>query len=100
VTEPAEPTRRQRITALLREGEWGFDALRRELELPVHVLEEDLRHIDRSVRVDGERLRVEPARCPECGFVLRGRTGRNFHPPSRCPQCRNERLLGPFLRIS
>lgn len=99
VTGPSEPTRRQRIAALLRESEWGFDELRRELELPVHVLAEDLAHIERSVRAAGERLRVEPARCPQCGFVLRPRTGRTLHPPSRCPCCRNERLTGPFLGI-
>lgn len=90
-------TRRQRVTELLKEDEWTFDALRRELELPVHVLSEDLAHIDKSVRNEGVRLHVEPARCPPCGFVFHDR--RRFTPPGRCPKCRNQRLRGPYLTV-
>lgn len=98
MTEP-RPTRRQEIADVLRRGEWSLGALRLELELPVHVLEEDLAHVARSVRAEGLRLRIEPARCPACGFTLRPPRPGRIHPPSRCPRCRNERLEGPWLRI-
>jgi transcriptional regulator len=91
-------TRRQEIQRLLAASEVSFEDLRRLLRVPVAVLEEDLRHVDRSLRSAGRRLRVEPARCPECGFALRQRPGR-FATAGRCPRCGNERLLAPRLTI-
>ncbi len=51
-----EGTRRQQIVDRLAQSEWEFDDLRREFCLTVKVLEEDLRHIERSVRAGGLRL--------------------------------------------
>lgn len=90
-------TRRQQIVELLKSREREFDDLRHELGLTVKVLEEDLRHIERSVRVDGRRLVVTPAICEPCGFVFKSTA---FHPPGRCPSCRDRRITGPWLRIT
>jgi predicted Zn-ribbon and HTH transcriptional regulator len=92
-----QQTRRQRITDILTENEWEFDGLRRELGLTVKILEEDLRHIERSVRADGRRLVLKPASCEQCGFVFKSRA---LHPPGRCPSCRNRRISGPWFRIT
>lgn len=95
MSDPDEPrTRRQRIVDLLSEEEMDFHALRAALEVPVHVLKTDLDKVRRSAD-----LRVEDPRCPACGFVFRGRSGKHLHPPSRCPECRNERIQGPFFRV-
>ena len=96
----ATTTLRQRIADLLEAGEWGFEELRRELEVPARVLEEDLRHVERSLRRGSTRLAVEPARCLSCGFVFRERAARHFHAPSRCPRCRSERIAGPRFHIA
>jgi predicted Zn-ribbon and HTH transcriptional regulator len=90
-------TRREEIVVLLEEGERGFDDLRRQLEIPVHVLEEDLRHIDLSVRAAGKRLVIGPALCLACGFIF---TKSKFHPPGRCPKCRDRRISGPAFSIA
>jgi predicted Zn-ribbon and HTH transcriptional regulator len=92
-------TLRQRIAELLGAGEWGFEELRRELEAPARVLEEDLRHVERSLRRGSERLRIEPARCRSCGFVFSQRAARHLHAPSRCPRCRSERIADPRFHI-
>jgi predicted Zn-ribbon and HTH transcriptional regulator len=92
-----ERTRRQQIVERLTVGEWEFDVLRHDLGLTVKVLEEDLRHIDRSVRVGGQRLIVTPARCDACGFHFKSTAP---HPPGRCPSCRERRISGPWLRIT
>ena len=89
-------TRRQEIVRHLSAEEREFDELRRELGLTVGVLEEDLRHIERSVRRNGDRLEVRPARCDTCDFGFRSTA---LHPPGRCPQCRQRRISGPWLRI-
>lgn len=96
----ATVTLRQRIVELLGEGEWGFEELRRELEAPPRTLEDDLRHVERSLRRGAARLRIEPARCLSCGFVFRERAARHLHAPSRCPRCRSERIADPRFHIA
>lgn len=96
----ATETARQRIIDVLRREELGFEQLRRELEVPVRSLEEDLRHVERSFRRGPERLRIEPARCLACGFIFRDRASRHLHAPGRCPQCRSERIADPRFHIA
>lgn len=96
----AMPTRRQRIVELLEEeGEYGFDELREVLGLPVHVLETDLQHVEKTVRASGRKLTVSEPRCLDCGFLFRGRGKRHFYAPSRCPECRSESITQPRLSV-
>jgi len=95
----ASRTRRQQLRGLLLREELSFDALRELLGLGVRALEEDLRHVERSARGAGERLRVSPPRCLGCGFVFRERAERHLHAPGRCPRCRSERIADPSFRI-
>jgi len=97
VTPHTGLTRRQEIVERLRTAEWEFDDLRHDLGLTVRVLEEDLRHIDRSVRAAGSRLELRPARCEACDFVFESTA---FHPPGRCPSCRDRRIAGPWVKIT
>ena len=97
--EEATATLRQRILERLREEELGFDELRREMEAPARVLEDDLRHIERSLRRGPQRLRIEPARCLARGFIFQDRSARHLHAPSRCPRCRSERIADPRFRV-
>ena len=92
-------TRRQEIVDLLREREWTFDDLRFELRTSVRQLEDDLRHVERSLHRGAGKLRVTAARCEECDFLFRRREPRHFHRPSRCPECRGERIAEARLRI-
>jgi hypothetical protein len=95
------PTRRQKIVELLaEEGEYGFEELREVLAVPVHVLETDLEHVEKSVRASGRKLTVAPPRCLDCGFVFHGRGARHFHVPSRCPECRSESISQPRLSVA
>jgi len=93
-------TRRQEIMIRLSEHEWELEDLRRDLAVTVSVLEEDLRHIARSARATGSRLRVRPACCVDCSFELSDRGTQHLHRPGRCPRCKGRRLNGPWLRIS
>jgi predicted Zn-ribbon and HTH transcriptional regulator len=89
-------TRRQEIVERLTGSEWEFDDLRREFGLTVKVLEEDLRHIQRSVRSGGRKLVVTSAKCEACGFAFKSTA---LHPPGRCPSCRERRIAGPWFQI-
>jgi transcriptional regulator len=92
-------TFRQRLIERLSKDELGFEELRRELEAPVRALEDDLRHVERSLRRGSVRLRIEPSRCLSCDFVFQDRAARHLHAPGRCPRCRSERITDPRFRI-
>lgn len=95
----ARRTVRQQLRGLLLREPLSYETLLALLGLTVRQLEEDLRHVERSARAAGERLRVEPARCRACDYRFRDREARHFHPPARCPQCRSERIDDPIFRI-
>jgi predicted Zn-ribbon and HTH transcriptional regulator len=92
-------TRRQEITRMLAERSWSFEGLRHALQVSVKTLDDDLCHVERSVRRSPRRLHVKPAECVGCGFVFRRREPRHWHPPSRCPRCRGEQIEPARLRI-
>lgn len=99
VAEAPVATRRQRLVALLNDFALSFDDLRRELAVTTHQLESDLRHVEKSIRREGQRFDVRPASCTDCGFVFEGRETKHFHAPSRCPRCRSERIADGSFRI-
>ena len=85
-------TKRQELAELLEMGEWTFEQLRRELAVPVRRLEDDLKHVEKSLRAGGRRLAATEARCSGCGFAFTDRAPRRFTTPSRCPRCKSERI--------
>ena len=96
----ASRTRRQELTELLAQREASFDELRRDLGVSVRLLEDDLRHVDRSLHRGERRLVVTPPRCEGCGFAFARRHPKRFHTPGRCPRCRSERVLAARLRVT
>lgn len=99
VPEPAAATRRQELASLLEARVIGFEELRREFAVPARALEDDLRHLRRSLEARGQDLVVEPAACEACGFVFRDRDARHLRAPSRCPRCREERVAEPRFHV-
>jgi predicted Zn-ribbon and HTH transcriptional regulator len=88
-------TRRAQIRDLLSLHPMTLHTLARHLRVRVADLNDDLEHLRRSL---GDALQVEPASCDGCGFSFRKRD--RFTAPSRCPQCRSERIRGPWLSAS
>jgi predicted Zn-ribbon and HTH transcriptional regulator len=98
----ADETLRQRIVLLLSGTELTFEELRSKIGLPARRLEDELQHVERSVRrsrSEPRKLAVDPARCIECGFVFRDRAPSRFKGPGRCPRCKSERIAEPRLSI-
>jgi predicted Zn-ribbon and HTH transcriptional regulator len=66
----------------------------KELSGELSVAEKDLpaafEKLTLSLRREGVKLLVEPARCIACGFDFEGRA--RVTKPSRCPSCRSERI--------
>lgn len=71
--------------------------LARALEAKPADIEDDLRHLLKSLRHSGEyRAVVTPARCRHCGFTFRQD---KLTKPGKCPQCRNTWIEAPLIRI-
>lgn len=92
-------TRRQRLMELLESGWWNLAELQEELQSPVKRLDHDLQHVARSIRGSGRRLVTEPAQCSSCSFSFTDRAPGRFTTPSRCPRCKNERILPARFHI-
>ena len=67
-------------------GGWGFKSR----------CAEDLRHLQLSLKRQGEVIQVEPAVCRKCGFVC---SAEKMTKPSRCPECKQTRLQEPLVWI-
>jgi predicted Zn-ribbon and HTH transcriptional regulator len=93
-------TRRQQIGELLAQRAWGFEELRAALAVSVHTLEDDLQHLERSLRRGDRRLAVTACCCGACGYEFRGRAPRRFRTPSRCPRCRSEHIRDARLALA
>jgi predicted Zn-ribbon and HTH transcriptional regulator len=95
--EPAErgETVRQAIVRVLR-GRW---LSAREISKEVRISEREvgphLEHVARSAAESGAELGIEPARCLGCGHEFEPGVRR----PSRCPECKAERISAPKFRI-
>ena len=82
------------------EAKYKIYKLRDALDVSPRTLDDELRHVERSLRGSGRRLAVAGPLCRDCGFSFPGRARRHFHPPGRCPKCKHERISAPRFRIT
>jgi hypothetical protein len=87
---------RKGLIELLQQRPWGLNELAEHLQTRLRELEDDLRHLLCSVKHQGHRVVIEPARCHHCGFTFKRD---KLHKPGRCPQCRHTWILTPRIRL-
>lgn len=92
-------TRRQRVADLLSMESRSVEGLAEEFRCPPRDIEDDLRSIERTLKREGKKLAVEPARCRKCGFRFEGRSDRRFTTPGKCPECRATHIAPALLKI-
>ena len=90
-----ESTTRQRIADTLRKSPATASELAAELALPTPTVYTHLEHVSRSVDGD-EAFLVSPPTCRDCGF---DGFDDPVNDPSRCPECRSERIEEPAFVI-
>ncbi|RAW45752.1 transcriptional regulator [Halorubrum sp. 48-1-W] len=88
-------TTRQRIADRLREEPATASEIAADLALPTPTVYEHLEHVSRSV-ADDERFLVSPPECRDCGF---DGFDDPLNAPSRCPECKSERVEEPAFVI-
>ncbi|QAU12122.1 ArsR family transcriptional regulator [Halorubrum sp. BOL3-1] len=94
-------TTRQRIADALREEPRTASALATTLSLPTPTVYEHLEHVSKSIADGGggdvdEEFLVAPPTCRECGF---DGFDDPVNEPSRCPECKCERIEEPAFVI-
>lgn len=89
-----ERTPRQQLKQQLPKGEFTVEELADLLDLPVKRVLDDLKHVRRS---NEQQFRMIPCRCRGCGFEFSDRD--RFDRPSRCPECPEQRIDGPWFTM-
>ena len=89
-------TLRRNLLEYLSHEPRSVSRLARELRLPRADVEDALRHMIRSARAAGHRIIVVPARCRACGFTF---DEDRLTKPSRCPECKESRVLEPQISV-
>lgn len=83
-------TIRQDMAQLLSEGPSSI----RDISQAVGIMEKDviehLMSVEKSLRSQHKKLRIEPYRCMNCGFVFKNR--KKYNKPGKCPGCKNGRI--------
>ncbi|WP_311171327.1 transcriptional regulator [Halobellus ordinarius] len=97
-TSDDDATTRERIAAALRTEPHGATALSATVGVPKSAVYQHLNHVARSVESagDSEQFLVAPPECRDCGF---DRFDDPLNNPSRCPECRSERIAEPQFVI-
>jgi len=93
-----ERTPRQRIIDVITGTRLSSHQLAQMLGIAERQVEEHLTHVVKTVARDrSRRFVLDPATCPDCGFIFGERT--RLTRPSRCPRCRGEHITGPRYGI-
>ncbi|MFB6092878.1 MAG: transcriptional regulator [Haloquadratum sp.] len=97
-SESAEATTRERLADALREAPHTATALSETVGVARSSVYRHLEHVARTVESDAtdERFLVAPPECRECGF---DGFDDPLNDPSRCPECRSERIAEPQFLI-
>lgn len=87
---------RKELMELLHDRPASLHELAVELGVHPKELEDDLRHLFKSLRNLPYRARITPATCRKCGFVF---NRDKLHKPGRCPACKGSWISDPLIHI-
>lgn len=85
------------ITDLLEKGALTAMEISRLAGVKEKEVYQHLSHIEKSAKAKGKRLKVTPYCCIPCGFRFKDR--KRYHPPGRCPVCKEERISEAVFEI-
>ena len=87
---------RKDLIALLQGNPLGLKDIAEVLEMTPRDVEDDIKHLIKSLKHSDYQLRVTPARCRKCGFRFKQE---KLHKPGKCPRCRESWIREPLLEI-
>ena len=88
-------TVRQQIAEMVRQPRTS-SSIAHELKLTRDEVEDHLKHLLKSAKTAGQHVKIEPARCRNCGFTF----GQDkITKPGKCPECKGTHLYEPLIQI-
>jgi predicted Zn-ribbon and HTH transcriptional regulator len=81
---------------LLRNRPVSLHQLASLLGSDAREVEQDLRHLFKSLRNTPCQALIQPARCRKCGFIFQRD---KLHKPGKCPACRSTWIREPLISI-
>ncbi len=87
---------RKDLISLLQDSPLGLKDTAKLLEMRPREVEDDLKHLMKSLKHSKYRLHVIPARCRKCGFKFQQD---KLHKPGKCPRCHGTWIQEPLLEI-
>ncbi len=66
------------------------------MEMTPKDVEDDLHHLQKSLKRSAYRLLTHPAECRKCGFKFKQD---KLHKPGKCPQCHETWIQEPLLEV-
>ncbi|MHC4269219.1 MAG: transcriptional regulator [Planctomycetota bacterium] len=87
---------RKDLIELLRNNSMGLVEIAGHLEVSPKDVEDDLRHLIKSLKHSDCFLVVTPAYCRKCDFTF---NKDKLHKPGKCPQCNSTWIQGPLFDI-
>ena len=87
---------RKNLIPLLTENPLTVRQIASQLRVQPSDIEDDLRHLEKSLVHTDETLVVHPAICRKCGFEF---GPEKLRKPSRCPECKASWLTEPEIEI-
>ncbi len=90
-------TTRMQILSILEKNQHTALEISRLVGIKEKEVYQHLAHIEKTVKGRGRRLTMTPYYCISCGFKFKDR--KRFHPPGKCPLCREERISEATFEI-
>jgi len=87
---------RKDLINLLLDNPMDLVEIARFLDLPPKDLEDDLHHLQKSLKHLEYRLVIHPAYCRKCGFKFKKE---KLHKPGKCPLCHETWIQEPLLEV-
>lgn len=87
---------RKGLIGMLQNRQATLNELAGLLDLPSKTLEDDLRHLFRSLKKSPYRAIITPAACRKCGFTF---NRDKLRKPGKCPRCHGTWISEPLIGI-
>ena len=87
---------RKGLIDLLLDNPMGLAEIAHFLDVPPKDLEDDLHHLQKSLKHSEYRLVIHQAYCRKCGFKFHKE---KLHKPGKCPHCHETWIQEPLLEV-
>ncbi len=87
---------RKGLINMLLDTPMGVEEIARTLGVAPKEVEEDLHHLQRSLRRSDYKFVIHPAECRKCGFKF---NKEKLHKPGKCPRCHESWIREPLIEV-